>query len=136
MNEEHNYNIRNARYANLSNSMVEVVLDHPEFGEIPYGYNPNTPDQSLDSIIREALETLEIASFEEYIPSQEDLDGAELQECYTYLTSTDWVISKLSEAIAIGEDATSLLEKYETTINERRAKRTRINELEIAVIGE
>jgi len=47
-----------------------------------------------------------------------------------YLASTDWVITKISEADTV-EEQTALREKYADTIAQRKAARARINELDL-----
>ena len=46
------------------------------------------------------------------------------------LSETDYVITKIAEAQALGEDTTALLNKYSETIANRRLIRTIINDLE------
>ena len=37
-----------------------------------------------------------------------------------YLDSTDWIIAKISETMASGEDTAELIEKYQEQINKRK----------------
>ena len=46
------------------------------------------------------------------------------------LLATDYIITKIAEAQAIGEDTTELLNQYSETIANRKLIRTKINELE------
>ena len=46
------------------------------------------------------------------------------------LSNTDYIITKIAEAQALGEDTTELLNKYSETIANRKNIRTKINELE------
>ena len=46
------------------------------------------------------------------------------------LADTDYVVTKIAEAQALGEDITELLNKYSETIANRKNIRTKINELE------
>ena len=46
------------------------------------------------------------------------------------LLATDYVITKIAEAQALGEDTTELLNKYSEIIANRKNIRTKINELE------
>lgn len=126
-------NIRNPIYSDSGAQKVDVLLDHPEFGTIPYSFDPNTADESYDFEVRQYIAGLEdgdIAPFVPYVESQEELDAKELAQAKTYLSDTDWVITKISEAEILGEDVSALKTQYQNVINERRAKRTRINELE------
>ena len=46
------------------------------------------------------------------------------------LSATDYIITKIAEAQALGEDTTELLNRYSETIANRKLIRTKINELE------
>ena len=46
------------------------------------------------------------------------------------LLATDYVITKIAEAQALGEDITELLNQYSETIKNKKNIRTKINELE------
>ena len=46
------------------------------------------------------------------------------------LSATDYVVTKIAEAQALGEDTTELLNQYSETIANRKLIRTKINELE------
>ena len=59
---------------------------------------------------------------------QEILNQIELYK--QELLATDYVITKISEAQALGEDTTELLNKYSEIISNRKNIRTKINELE------
>ena len=59
---------------------------------------------------------------------QEILNQIELYK--QELLDTDYVITKIAEAQALGEDTTELLNKYSEIIANRKNIRTKINELE------
>ena len=59
---------------------------------------------------------------------QEILNQIELYK--QELFATDYVITKIAEAQALGEDTTELLTKYSEIIANRKLIRTKINELE------
>lgn len=59
---------------------------------------------------------------------QEILNQIELYK--QELLATDYVVTKIAEAQALGEDTTELLNKYSETIANRKLIRTKINELE------
>ena len=46
------------------------------------------------------------------------------------LSNTDYIVTKIAEAQALGEDTTELLNKYSEIISNRKNIRTKINELE------
>ena len=51
------------------------------------------------------------------------------------LLATDYVITKIAEAQALGEDTTELLNQYSETIANRKLIREKINELEEKIKG-
>ena len=59
---------------------------------------------------------------------QEILNQIELYK--QELFATDYIITKIAEAQALGEDITELLTKYSEIISNRKNIRTKINELE------
>lgn len=57
-------------------------------------------------------------------------------ECYKQdLANTDYIVTKISEAQALGEDITELLNQYSETIANRKLIRTKIKELEEQMKG-
>ena len=50
--------------------------------------------------------------------------------CKQELSSTDYIVTKIAEAQALGEDTTELLNRYSETIANRKLIRIKINELE------
>ena len=64
---------------------------------------------------------------------QEILNQIEL--CKQELLATDYVITKIAEAQALGEDTTELLNQYSETIANRKLIREKINELEEKIKG-
>lgn len=123
-------NIRDAIYANAAHTKINVTLDHPEHGEIPYTFDPATSDQSFDAEVRAALVDLTVADFVPYVPTQEQVEASQIKIAKLYLDDTDWVVTKIGEAQINGESITSLLSKYSTVLNQRAAARTLINNLE------
>ena len=51
------------------------------------------------------------------------------------LLATDYIVTKIAEAQALGEDITELLNKYSETIANRKLIRQKINELEEKIKG-
>ena len=123
-------NIRDAIYANAAHTKINVTLDHPEHGAIPYTFDPATIDQSFDAEVRAALVDLTVADFVPYVPTQEQVEASQIKIAKLYLDDTDWVVTKIGEAQINGESITSLLTKYSTVLNQRAAARTLINNLE------
>lgn len=71
-------NIKNAVYKNLAGTIIDVEIQHPTFGWIPYTYISNEPDTGFDIEIAAYLETETIA---DYIgPSLETLKKEKKEE--------------------------------------------------------
>jgi len=53
------------------------------------------------------------------------------------LANTDYILTKIKEAEALGKDTSEIVSKYQATLEERESWRTRINEIEdeIAALG-
>ena len=54
----------------------------------------------------------------------------QIELCKQELLATDYIITKIAEAQALGEDTTELLNRYSKTIANRKLIRIKINELE------
>jgi hypothetical protein len=50
-------NIRNAKYKNNKNTVVDLEIEHEVYGWIPYTFISDQPGESFDSEIREWLKT-------------------------------------------------------------------------------
>ena len=48
---------------------------------------------------------------------------AKVQEAKAYLTNTDYIVTKIAEAQALGEDTTLLLSKYAVELQQRKEAR-------------
>ena len=60
---------------------------------------------------------------------------SQIEEYKQELADTDYIITKIAEAQALGEDITELLNQYSETIANRKLIRTKINELEEKIKG-
>lgn len=126
----HNYNIRKAVYRNEACTLIDVELDHPEFGTIPYTYDSTSAPESLDEYVIDVLDQLTVAPYIPYTPSQAEQDRQLVLAAKNYLDSTDWVVTKIAEAQVLNEDLPSLIEKYVDILAERKSARATINNLE------
>ena len=54
---------KNAVYKNLENTVIDIELQHPEYGLIPYTFKKDEEDTSYDAQIREYLKTATISPF-------------------------------------------------------------------------
>lgn len=65
--------VRNAQSLNAENTRFDVEINHPEFGWIPYGLNPDDTDNTVDNSV---LLGLIGTDFEAYVaPTQAELDA-------------------------------------------------------------
>ena len=65
------------------------------------------------------------------MPTQEELDKEateqKIQEYKAYLASTDYVVTKIAEAQALGEDSAVLITQYSEILSKRKEARNFIN---------
>ena len=70
---------------------------------------------------------------EQYISKDNSYEGElilSIDEYKSKLSETDYIVVKIAEAQALGEDITTLLEKYAEELSNRKTYRQKINELE------
>jgi len=65
--------VRNAQSLNAENTMFEVDINHPEFGWIPYGLNPDDTDMTVDNSVLLELIGTDYAAY--VAPTQAELDA-------------------------------------------------------------
>lgn len=56
-------NIRNSTYKNKEHTIVDVEIEHPQYGWIPYTFKSDEIDESYDAEIRVYLETITINTY-------------------------------------------------------------------------
>jgi len=64
--------VRNAQSLNIENTMFDVEINHPEFGWIPYGLNPDDTDMTVDNSVLLGLIGSDYAAY--VAPTQAELD--------------------------------------------------------------
>lgn len=65
--------VRNARSMNETNTIIDVEINHPEYGWIPYYLTDYDEDTTIDN---DAVMALIGSNFEAYVPpTQEELDA-------------------------------------------------------------
>lgn len=62
--------------------------------------------------------------------TEEQINTNTINTDKAYLTSTDWVVTKINEYAIQGEDTSDLLTKYADILTKRAEARTEINSLE------
>ena len=103
---------------------IELTLEEwqEKLSTCTYGFKKVYKDGEIIEV-----EDENISNSEEYKEIQRLI---EIQKCKDYLSSTDYVISKLNEAkIESEEEYQNLKEKYQETLVKRAEARKRINEL-------
>ena len=75
-------------------------------------------EETQDSIINQK-------AFEAEQSKQDEINLAK-----SYLLKTDWIIAKIAECNALGDDVSTLTAKYSDELSGRESARIKINELE------
>lgn len=126
MMTQHNYNVREPKYSDTSGNAIDVVIDHPLHGTIPYTFIKGLVDDPVSQAVQTSLDGLDVALFEAQVLTQEQVDSIESSNALKYLASTDWVVTKIMEAGVLGEDTAALVEQYKHVIAQRRLMRAKI----------
>lgn len=107
---------------------IEVVEDEAQKTyTAPWGYYWGVIHEKL-----ELLEDTEITSSSQYLIEKYNNEITDLKD---YLTETDFTVSKINEAVAIGDDeeVANLKTKYADDLVKRKEARVKINELEALI---
>lgn len=91
--------------------LTEAIPEVTEF------VRPYTPIEVTDDMIQSELAKLSYVSKEK-------------QDALKYLEETDWIVTKIAEAQALGTDISELLTKYSVELSQREVSRTTINQIE------
>lgn len=119
--------IKNAKYANAENTIIDVEIEHPVYGWIPYTFNVEEEDTGFDAEIREWLKTATIEAYTDPTLTEQQQIANQVAEYKTYLASTDYIVTKLAEYTALGKDTSELLTKYATKLETRDEYRTYVD---------
>ena len=65
--------VRNAQSLNAENTWFDVEINHPEFGWIPYGLDPDDTDMTVDNSVLLGLIGSDYAAY--VAPTQAELDA-------------------------------------------------------------
>lgn len=103
--------VRNALYRNIENTLVDVEIEHPQYGWIPYTFKYGEKDTSFDSEIREYLETASIEKFVEPIQTAEEILAEKVAEAKAYLASTDFKMTVDYYATLLDDEKSELTRK-------------------------
>ena len=88
--------VRNAQSLNADNTLMDVEINHPDYGWIPYTLDPTDTDTTIDN---NAVMSLISTNFTAYVaPTQEELDTETAEQVrsdrdYKLLTEVDPLVS-------------------------------------------
>lgn len=89
-------------------------------GQLQVGSGTIVPDGFIEyKVGEEPQELLDALSKEQ---EAQDLQS-KLNEARVFLANTDYIVTKIAEAQALGEDTTSLLSKYTVELQQRKEAR-------------
>lgn len=91
-----NVNIKNAVYKNIEKTIVDVEIEHPSYGWIPYTFNNTTPDESFDVLVREYLLS---ATILDYSAPSFTIEQAKSFKQNSVQSSFDAEVKALSDAL-------------------------------------
>ena len=89
-------NIKNAVYKDNERVLVDVEIEHPQVGWIPYTFKSDESDESFDAEIREYLKTASIGSFVPTIIPLESVKRGRVQVVEDAFNTT---VSQISTAL-------------------------------------
>ena len=91
-----------------------------ENGQLQVGSGTLVPDSFIEyKVGEEPQELLDALSKEQ---ETQDLQN-KLNEARVFLASTDYIVTKIAEAQALGEDTAPLLSKYQVELQQRKEAR-------------
>jgi len=105
-------NIRNAKYKNEEKTIVDVEIEHPKYGWIPYTFKDDEIDESFDTEVREWLKTNTPSSYVEIVIPITNYKTSKIQELLSY--------QKTEVEALLGTVATGEVESF--TIQEKEAR--------------
>ena len=111
--------VRKARSLNSDNTRMDVEINHPTYGWIPYTLDPSDTDTTVDN---EAVMSLIGTDFTSYVaPTQADLDaGTALQirsdRDYKLLTEVDPLVSNPLRWAELTSDKKTEWSQYRTDL--------------------
>lgn len=90
--------IKNAKYVSASTNLVDVEINHPDHGWLPYTFIEDEVDDSYDEEIREYLLSANITPF---VVNAAEVASQQLasanRQARIYLDSTDWYVIRQLE---------------------------------------
>lgn len=100
-----------------------------ETGEV-YAYKTQAERDQYGTADLVAMSQEEVESHLNPQPTQQQLVETEIAQSKAYLLSTDYIVLKIGEAMALGQDVAPLLEQYSAELGAREAAREAIRTAE------
>lgn len=124
-------NYDNDFYVNqYSNNDIELKEAFMEDGfEIKFGYTKVKEEDGKLVLYNSTKVKEQYYVDEEKLKAEQEI-LSQIEYCKQELANTDYVVTKISEAQALGEDASQLITKYVDILVYRKTLRDKINELE------
>ena len=115
---------------NKDNYLIEGTDDYNTYQEaLTWLGNQEDSDHYTWLIGEEDMELIRMLDEDYKLHAKSKLE-IERHKLEKYLAETDYVITKINEAIALDEDVDALKVKYSEILTNRKSARARINEIE------
>ena len=115
---------------NKDNYLIEGTDDYNTYQEaLVWLENQEDSDHYTWLIGEEDMELTRMLDEDYKLHTKSKLE-IERRKLEKYLVETDYVVTKINEAIALDEDVDALKAKYSETLANRKLARARINEIE------
>lgn len=115
---------------NKDNYLIEGTDDYNTYQEaLTWLENQEDSDHYTWLIGEEDMELVRMLDEDYKLHTKSKLE-IERRKLEKYLVETDYVVTKINEAIALDEDVDALKTKYSETLASRKLARARINEIE------
>lgn len=82
--------VRNPKWANAEHTLIDLEIDHPEYGWIPFTADPNDVEEYGRQLYAEAVAG-QFGPVAEYVPPPPPSAAANKYEAEQRLKATDWV---------------------------------------------
>ena len=120
------------QYSNNDTELKEAFIE--DNFEIKFGYTRVKNEEDKLILYNEMQCKTEYYVDEELEKAKQEI-LYQIELCKQELLATDYIVTKIAEAQALGEDTTELLNQYSETIANRKLIRQKINELEEKIKG-
>ena len=120
------------QYSNNDTELKEAFME--DNFEIKFGYTKVKEEEDKLILYNEMQCKTEYYVDEELEKAKQEI-LYQIELCKQELLATDYIVTKIAEAQALGEDTTELLNQYSETIANRKLIRQKINELEEKIKG-